>query len=293
MHIHRSMHSCQRPLKTHIWTIRWGARKYVLEQLCCSDGFTFFYFSFATSKVRILDYHRGFNDPCSMALPSVYEVQSSFCGHAWKAVASVLNEVRCVSAYTSCLWSSGHPTPNLIPNLQKLLPLPLGKVTGQESFMQDTNKSRLRPLKNLPRNGVCPWRVCFCQRSISKNKLQFAEYADEFKKRRKYFVIHQWMLIYICPHYPVTKTSKTECGRVSRTMQARVHLSPYVNRAGRGSHILASLKSLFHQTWVNRLMMDMQKQVLFLLAGALDKKPVHSELSFFKKKKRILFNLDN
>lgn len=39
-------------------------------------------------------------------------------------------------------------------------------------------------------------------------------------------------------------------------------------------------------------MMDMQKQVLFLLAGALDKKPVHSELSFFKKKKK-LFNLDN
>lgn len=35
------------------------------------------------------------------------------------------------------------------------------------------------------------------------------------------------------PHWAVTKTNETECGRVSRTMQARVHLSPYVNRAGR------------------------------------------------------------
>ena len=35
------------------------------------------------------------------------------------------------------------------------------------------------------------------------------------------------------PHWPVRKTNEAECGRFSRTMQARVHLSPYVNRAGR------------------------------------------------------------
>ncbi len=39
------------------------------------------------------------------------------------------------------------------------------------------------------------------------------------------------------------------------------------------SLILVSLKSLLHQTWVNGLLMDMQRQVLFLLAEALDKKP--------------------
>lgn len=39
------------------------------------------------------------------------------------------------------------------------------------------------------------------------------------------------------------------------------------------SHILVSLKSLLHQTWVNGLLMDIQRQVLFLLARALDKKP--------------------
>lgn len=39
------------------------------------------------------------------------------------------------------------------------------------------------------------------------------------------------------------------------------------------SHILVSLKSLLHQTWVNGLLMEMQRQVLFLLAGAVDKKP--------------------
>lgn len=39
------------------------------------------------------------------------------------------------------------------------------------------------------------------------------------------------------------------------------------------NHILVSLKSLLHQTWVNGLLMDTQRQVLFLLAGALDKKP--------------------
>lgn len=32
---------------------------------------------------------------------------------------------------------------------------------------------------------------------------------------------------------PVTKTNETEWERVSRTMQAGVHLSPYVNGAGR------------------------------------------------------------
>lgn len=37
-------------------------------------------------------------------------------------------------------------------------------------------------------------------------------------------------------------------------------------------HILVSLKSLLHQTWVNGLLMDIKKQVLFLLAGALHKK---------------------
>lgn len=39
------------------------------------------------------------------------------------------------------------------------------------------------------------------------------------------------------------------------------------------SHIMVSLKSLLHQTWVNGLLMDIQKQVLFLLARALHKKP--------------------
>lgn len=39
------------------------------------------------------------------------------------------------------------------------------------------------------------------------------------------------------------------------------------------SYILVSLKSLLHQTWVNGLLMDTQRQVLFLWAGALDKKP--------------------
>lgn len=34
------------------------------------------------------------------------------------------------------------------------------------------------------------------------------------------------------PHWPVTKTNEAECGRVSETMQARVHSSPYVNRSG-------------------------------------------------------------
>lgn len=46
----------------------------------------------------------------------------------------------------------------------------------------------------------------------------------------------RWTLFLICisPHWPVTKSNETECGRVSGTMQARVHLSPYVNSAGRG-----------------------------------------------------------
>lgn len=35
-------------------------------------------------------------------------------------------------------------------------------------------------------------------------------------------------------HWPVTKTNEIECRSASGTMQARVHLSPYVNRAGRG-----------------------------------------------------------
>lgn len=39
------------------------------------------------------------------------------------------------------------------------------------------------------------------------------------------------------------------------------------------SLILVTLKSLLHQTWVNGLLMDTQRQVLFLLARALDKKP--------------------
>lgn len=37
------------------------------------------------------------------------------------------------------------------------------------------------------------------------------------------------------------------------------------------SHILASLKTQLQQAWVNGLLMDTQRQVLFLLAGALDK----------------------
>lgn len=78
-----------------------------------------------------------------MALPSVYEVQSSYCSHAWKAVASDLNEgLMCIGLHflPSAQWSSNHQ-PN--PKPQKLCLLPLGKVTGQESFMQDTNKSSL------------------------------------------------------------------------------------------------------------------------------------------------------
>lgn len=45
----------------------------------------------------------------------------------------------------SAQWSS-NPQPN--PKLKKLHPLPLGKVTGQKSFMQDTNKNSLCLLIN-------------------------------------------------------------------------------------------------------------------------------------------------
>lgn len=35
------------------------------------------------------------------------------------------------------------------------------------------------------------------------------------------------------PHSAVTMSNETECGRVNRTKQSRVHLSPYANNAGR------------------------------------------------------------
>lgn len=98
------------------------------------------------------------------------------------------------------------------------------------------------------------------------------EWGLKMKKWKSLRVPFLWMcrLICISSPRPVTKTNETECGRVSRTMPARVHLSPYVNSTGRreafSSYILVSLKSLHPQTWVNGLLMDIQRQVLFLLA---------------------------
>lgn len=85
---------------------------------------------FTGAKLSLKDYF-CFNDLCTVALPSVYEVQSSYCSHAWKAVASDLNEgLMCIGLHFLPLaqWSSNHQ-PN--PKPEKPHPLPLGKVTGR------------------------------------------------------------------------------------------------------------------------------------------------------------------
>lgn len=88
------------------------------------------------SRLRLLDFF-CFNGPHDSAGPGrvrAWSCRSSRRGHAWKAVASDLNEVWCVSAYTSCLRARRPSDPQ--PNSDSWPPF--GRVTGQESFMHDT-----------------------------------------------------------------------------------------------------------------------------------------------------------
>lgn len=67
-----------------------------------------------------------------------------------KPSLQIQTKVWCVSAYTSCAWPGGHPTPpNLIPKPEKPHPLPLEKVTGQGAFRQGTNKNSLCLLNKI------------------------------------------------------------------------------------------------------------------------------------------------
>lgn len=161
--------------------------------------------------------------------------------HAWKAVASDLNEgLMCIGLHflPSAQWSSNHQ-PN--PKPEKPHPLPSGKVTGQESFMQDTSRSSLFPLNYH----------LFRLKQVLFGVFVFASCRQENWAENIKLAGHGWWIIkmkmfgvpptFECSvsfasllHWPVTKTNETECRRVRRTMQARVHLSPYVNRAGRG-----------------------------------------------------------
>lgn len=78
------------------------------------------------------------------------------------------------------------------------------------------------------------------------------------------------------PHRPVTKTNEPECRRVSRTMQAE---SIYLHTStGLVERLWASSSGQFKESAPPDIsssggLMDVQRQVLFLLTGALDKKP--------------------
>lgn len=165
MHKHRYRDTCMHT--NLLWTHMYKAHTEELVNAClnsCAEAMDFFYFFFTSvtgSKVRLLDYY-CFNDLCSVSLPSVYEVQGSYCGHAWKAVASDLNEVWCVSVSTSCLRPSGHPTPNLILNLKSLT----HSLSGRSQVRNHSCKAQTRTccvrLKTALRTkNICPWCACF------------------------------------------------------------------------------------------------------------------------------------
>lgn len=178
-------------------------------------------------------------------------------------------------------WSSD-PQPN--PKPEKPHSLPFGKVTGQESFMRGPNKNRLCLLKNC----LQEWRhlssmhSCFCHWLTSKQfrtNQSLQSMIEEWKKfKYSWFPSSKCSISFAsAPISPSARPMKLNVGVSAgqcRPESIYLHTSTGVIEARLwANHILVSLKSLFHQTWVNGLLMDMQRQVLFLLAGGLDKKP--------------------
>lgn len=174
------------------------------------------------------------------------------------------------------------PQPN--PKPEKPHPLPLGKVTGQESFMQDTSKNRLCPLKKPPlgpKTSVLDVFV-FAKRLTwkqLKTNSSLESMVDEWKNENIWgFPSIECSISFASASISMSQrpmklnvgVSAGQC----RPESIYLHTSTGLVEARLwASHILASLKSRLHQTWVNGLLMDTQRQVLFLLAGALDKKP--------------------
>jgi len=186
--------------------------------------------------------------------------------------------VRCESAYTSCFLPSGHPTPNLIPNQKNPNPLPLGRVTGQKSFMQDHNNlSRLKTAFRTRKAFPSRWEY-FCQ---------WWTWRKQQQKSCRAWLIEMEIFVGAPPLNTLSHLHLFTDGLSQRPMKLNAGVSAgqcrpesiylhtstgLVEERLSASDILVSLKSLLSQTWLNGLLMDIQRQVLFLLAGALDKK---------------------
>ena len=173
----------------------------------------------------------------------------------------------------------GHPTPNLIPNLKNPHPRSFrgGSQVRNHSWQKIRQKTSLRLKKNIFPRCVCFWESV-CIKTMYKIKSAEHGWWHEMNSNIWGFPFAERSFSFASPPIGLSQSpmklnvgvSAGQCGLESIYLHTSTGL---VEERLWASLILVTLKGVLHQTWVNGLLMDTQRQVLFLLARALDKKP--------------------